>query len=109
MKRLKSHLHFLHVLKDAKTQARSALLASASDDLVKAIFDCAINTQNGNHKLTKVEKSTLKKYKDRLRALVNPKTSFKSNRKLLIKIGGFIVPLFTSILLSKIGALFNSN
>ena len=60
MVRLKSQLHFLHVLKDAKPQARRALLASASDDLIKAIMECAINTLNGNHNLTKGEKASWK-------------------------------------------------
>ena len=58
MNRLKSQLHFLHVLKDAKPQARRALLTFASDDLIKAIVECAINTLNGNHKLTKDEKAS---------------------------------------------------
>ena len=57
MNRLKSQLHFLHVLKDAKPQARRALLTSASDDLIKPIVECAINTLNGGHKVTKDEKS----------------------------------------------------
>lgn len=109
MNRLKSQLHFLHVLKDAKPQARRALLASADDELVKAIVECAINTLNGNHKLTKDEKSKLKKYKNRLRALVNPKISFKSKRKLLVQKGGFIVPLLASVLSGVIGALINNN
>jgi len=80
MNRLKSQPHFLHVLKDAKPQARRALLASADDELIKAVVECAINTLNGNHKLTKDEKRKLKKYKYKLRALVNPKISFKSKR-----------------------------
>jgi hypothetical protein len=81
MIRLKSQLHFLHDLKDVKPQARRALLASASDDLIKAIVECAINTgsQNVNHLLTKDEKRKLQKYKNRLRALVNTKISFKIN------------------------------
>ena len=53
---LKSQLHFPHVLKDAKPQGRRALLATIDDDLMKLIVECAINT-NGNHKLTKDEKS----------------------------------------------------
>ena len=55
--RLKSQLHFLHVLKDAKPKARRALLTSATDELIKAFVECAINTLNGNHKLTKDEKN----------------------------------------------------
>jgi hypothetical protein len=105
MNRLKSQLHFLHVLKDAKPQARRVLLTSANDGLIKAIVECAINTLNGNHKLTKEDKSKLIKYKSRLRALLNPKISFKSKRKLLIQKGGVIVPLHTSILTSVIGNL----
>jgi hypothetical protein len=109
MNLLKSQLHFLHVLKDSKPQARRALLASASDELIKAIVECAINTLNGNHKLNKNERTTLSKYKSRLRALVNPKISFKSKRRLLIQKGGFIVPLLTSILSSVIGTLITNN
>ena len=107
MIRLQSQLHFLHV-KDAKPQARRALLASASDDLIKAIVECAINTLNCNHKLTKDEKSKLQKYKNRLRALVNPKISFKSKRKLLIQNGWFIVPLLTTVLSGVTGTLINN-
>jgi len=59
MNRLKSQLNFLHVLKDAKPQARRALLATADDELIKAIVECAINTINCNHKLTIDEKSKL--------------------------------------------------
>jgi len=81
MKRLKSHLHFLHALKDAKPQARRALLTSADDDVTKAFVECDMNTLNGNHKLTKEDESKLSKYKNRLRALVNPKINFKSKRK----------------------------
>ena len=109
MIRLKSRLHFLHVLKDAKLQARRALLDSTSYDLIKAIVECAINTLHGNHKLTKDKKSKLQKYKNRLRALINPKVNFKSKRKLLIQKGGFIVPLLTTILSGVIGALINNS
>ena len=52
----KSQLHFLHVLRDTEPQARRALLASADDDLIKPVVECAINTLNGNHKLTRDEK-----------------------------------------------------
>ena len=109
MNRLKSQLHFLHVLKDAKPQARRALLAFADDELIKAIVECAINTLNGNHKLTIDENSMLKKYKNRLRALVNPKISFNSKRKLLVQKGVFIVPLLASVLSGVIVSLINNN
>jgi hypothetical protein len=108
MNRFKSQYYSLHVLKDAKPQARRALLTTANDELITAIVELAINTLNGNHKLTKEDKSKLTKYKSRLRALVNPKISFKNKRKLLIQ-KGFIVPLLTSILTSVIGTLISGN
>jgi len=109
MNRLKSQLHFLHVLKYAKPQAIRALLTSASNDLIKAIVECATNTLNGNHLLTKDEKSKLSKYTNRLRALVNPNISFKSQRKFLVQKGEFIIPLLKSILSSVIGAIVSNN
>jgi hypothetical protein len=51
----------------------------------------------------------LQKYKNRLRALVNPNISFKSKRKFLIQNGGFIVPLLTAVLSGVIGAIINNN
>jgi len=84
---LKSQLHFLHVLNDAKPKARRSLLASASDDLIKAIAECVINILNGNHKLTKDENSKLQNCKNRLRGLLKAKISFKCKRKFLIQKG----------------------
>jgi len=98
MNQLKSQLHFLHLLKDAKFQARRVLHASACDDLIKAIVECAINTLNGNHKIIKREKSKLSKHKNHLDALIDPKIIFKSKWELLIHKGVFIVPLLTNIL-----------
>jgi len=83
MNRLKLQLNFLHALKVAKTQARCTVPASEDDELIKAIVECAINTLNGNHKLNYGKNSKLKKYKNRLRALENPKISMKSRRKVL--------------------------
>jgi len=51
----------------------------------------------------------LHKYKNRLRAQVNPNVSSKSNRKILIQKGGIIVPLLTNIVSGVIGALINNN
>ena len=60
------------------------------------------------HKLTKGEESKLKKYKNRLRALVDAKISFKIKRKLLVQKGGFTFPLIASVLSGVIGALIKN-
>jgi hypothetical protein len=97
------------VLKDAKPQARRALLATADDEFIKSIVECAINTLNGNHKLTKEDKNKLSKYKNRLRSLVNSKITFKNERKLIVQKGGFIIPLLTIILTGVVGTLISGN
>ena len=60
MNRLKSHLNFLHIVKDAKSQARRSLLASASDDMLVDIVEYAKNTLNGNRELTKTKTANCK-------------------------------------------------
>jgi hypothetical protein len=105
MNRLNSHLHFLHVLKDAKPQVRRALLASAAESYCRVCY----KSSNGIHKLTIDEKRKLKKYNNYLRALVNPKFNFKRKRKLVVQKGVFIVPLLGSVLSGVIGSLINNN
>ena len=100
--RFKSQLHFLHVLKDAKPEARRALLA-CGDKLIKATVECATNTLNGNHKLTKNGNSKLKKYNKNHLGMLVTKISFKSKRKLLVQKDGFTVPLLASALSGVIG------
>jgi hypothetical protein len=107
--RFKSVINFLHVLKDAKPQTKRVLLESASDNLIKEIVECAINTQNGNHKVSKEGKGKLSNYKNRLRTLINQKISFNCNSKRFAQRGRFIVPLVTSILSGVEGATINNN
>jgi len=79
MNRLTTQLHFIQGIKDAKPQATRALLASAGEDLIKALVQCAIKSLDGNHSLSKEENSTLSKYKNRLRVLIDPKLVSKVN------------------------------
>ena len=105
---LKSQLHFLHVLKNAKPQARCTVLTSADDNPITAMVECAMNTLNGNHKLFKGDKNKLSKYKNRLRASVNPKISFKSKRKRNSE-RRVKIPLLTSILSDVVGTQISGN
>jgi hypothetical protein len=96
------------VLKDAKPQARRALLTSASDELKKLLLNALLIREMGILKYLQ-KKNKLSKYNGKLRALDNLKISFKSKRKLLIQRGGFIFPLLTSTLSGVIGALMNND
>ena len=109
MSRLRLQLHFLHVLKDPKPQARRVLLASADEELIKPIVEYELNTLNGNHKLTKEENSKFEKYENRLRELIDLKICLKSKRKLLVQKGRFIVLLLASVLSGVVGSLISNN
>jgi len=62
----------------------------------------------GGNELTIYERSNLKKYRNRLIALVNLKVSFQSKRKLIVQNGGLIVPNLTFVLSYVIGSLLNN-
>ena len=64
---------------------------------------------NGNHNLSNEEKSKLRKYKNSLRALIDPKISFKSKRKLLVQKRGFIVPFLASVSSGVMGSVISNN
>ena len=51
----------------------------------------------------------MRKYKNRLRGLVDTKISFKRKSKLLVQRGAFIVSLLASVLLGVRGSLINNN
>ena len=59
--------------------------------------------------INKRREKQIEKYKSRLRALINPKISFKSKRKFLVQKGGFMVPLLASVLSGVIGSLISNN
>lgn len=107
MKRLKSNVHELHVLRKARPVARRAILKTASDDLIKTLIECVLNTLNGNHPIRASVKNKLLPYKKYLRKIANGGISLKKKRKLIIQKGGFLIPLLTSILSGVIGSLIS--
>ena len=98
MNLLKLQLHFLRVLKEVNQNPDARYLHLQNYEFIKAIVYCVMNTLNVNHRLTIDENSKLKKYKNWLGGLVNPKICFKSKRKRLVQNGGFIFPLLLRVL-----------
>lgn len=92
----------LFVLKNASPKLRKAILLSAPDELIKAIYEIAFNILSGNHQINTKAKGDLKKYKKHLRKLVQPSRSLASKRKVLVQNGGSFIPYLLSAVLSGI-------
>lgn len=102
LKRLKENRHILFVLRKASPKLRKAILLTAPDDLIKAIYEIAFNILAGNHKINGKAKANLKKYKNHLRNLVKPSRSLALKRKVLVQNGGSFLPHLLSAVLSGI-------
>lgn len=109
MKRLMANKHILHVLKNCSTQMRKALLKASSSEVIKTLGEIALNTLNGNSKITKHCKRKLKKYKRELRKIACSKLKLSSKRKILVQKGGFLPVLIGSVLSGLIGQIINLN
>lgn len=109
-KRVKKHLDTLRVLKTAKPKLRQSVLASADNDLIHCLCECAHNVLNGNVKLSPGQKKILGKHKKPIRDLASKKTALKKKRRILVQKGGFLPALLAPIIgiaTSLIGGLLN--
>lgn len=105
MNRLKKHKHILHVLKTSNSTVRKSILNAANPELVKIICEICMNILNGNVKISKKFKNSLKKYKDSLRKIASPRTNLKFKKQLLVQKGGFLPTLLGALLSGVIGTL----
>lgn len=103
--RLRRNLTLLKMLVTASPQHRKAILCTASDDLVAAISEIALNTLKGNVPISERQFQVLKKKRHIIKKLSNKRTSLVSKKRLVKQSGGFIgallgiaIPLITSLL-----------
>ena len=70
------------------------------------ICECTINIINRNIKVSDQEKRKINRNCDKIRELVNPKTSQKKRKRILVQEGGaFLAPLFALVLGGLVGPL----
>ena len=106
--RLRRNLALLKMLVTASPQQRKAILCAASDDLVAAISEIALNTLKGNVPISESQFRVLKKKQQLIKKLSSKRGSIYSKKKLVKQSGGFIgallgiaIPLITSLLSGK--------
>ena len=75
-------------------------------DTIKVICECTINIINRNIKVSNWEKRKTNRNRDKIRKLVNPRTSKKKKKEILVQEGGaFLAPLLAPVLGSLVGPL----
>jgi hypothetical protein len=77
-----------------------SLLKAAPDAVIKTLCNAAYNLTNGSVRLTNNQKRFFRKYKIPITELVQPATSIRRKRNLLVQRGGgfFIPALLTAVL-----------
>ena len=97
-KNIKKNLPMLIVLHCFKAQ-KEELLKHLKLDTVKVICECTINIINRNAKASDQENRKINRNRDKIRELVNLKTSQKKRKKILVQEGGaFLTPLLATVL-----------
>jgi hypothetical protein len=105
MKRVIKYLPVLQVLQSHQIDKKTKQALLQSSQLIRVICECCLNILKGNVKLSKREKSRLKRHRLLLRRLAERKP-LKSKQNLLQHGGGAFLPLLLAPIISAItGAL----
>jgi hypothetical protein len=103
-RRLKDQKALLKMLAKADSKERKKLLNGASDETVKCICECALNTLRRNVPLTEDQLRRLRRHKHTLRYLADRRVSLPNKRKKVKQAGGFLIPLLLPIIGSILAA-----
>jgi len=98
MKRVKTNYHTLQVLKTADQKLRKAIISKCNKEVVHCISECILNVQYGNIKLTGCDTRKLQKHKSALRKVSDMRVPLSAKKKIIVKRGGFLLPLLSAIL-----------
>jgi predicted nucleic acid-binding protein len=103
-RRLKDQKALLKMLAKVDSKERKKLLSGASDETVKCICECALNTLKRNVKLTEDQFRRLRRHKHTLRFLADRRVSLSNKKKKVKQAGGFLIPLLVPIIGSILAA-----
>ena len=106
MKRIKSNLYKLHVLKDAKPKLHKAIISNCDKELIHTISECVLNVLRGNVNLTDCQKR-LRKFKGSLREVIDKRVPLSRKKRLINQRGGFLIPLISAVLPTLASLIYN--
>ena len=106
MRRIKVHYHELQVLKKARPKLRKAIFSNCNKDLLHSISECVLNVLNGNIRVSDCAKRKLESFISSLRSLVDRRVPLVSRIRVIIQLGGFLLPLLSAVLPTLSSLLF---
>ena len=95
---IKKNLSMLIALHCSSKAQRKELIKNLKPDTVKAICECTIDIIDRNIKGSHQEKRKVNRYGDKIRELVNPKTSQKKRK--VIFLNPLLAPVLGSLVVS---------
>ena len=93
MKRLLANKKELLIIANAKPPLAKRMLATSSDDVIKALTELVLNLLSGKIRLTPAKKLRFKRYKTKMRKLVDP--SPVGDKRSELQTGGFLGTLLS--------------
>jgi len=97
----------MEVLKTADPKLRKAIISKCNQEIVKNISECVLNVLNGNIKLIGCDTRKLQKHKAELRKVSDRRVPL-SKKKLIVQLGGFLLPLLSAILPTLASLIFRN-
>jgi len=94
---VKSKYHALHVLRTAEPKLRKAIISNCNKELVNSIIECILNVLKGNVKLAGCNTRKLRKHKVTLRKVADKRVPLATKKRLIIRRGGFLIPLLSTV------------
>jgi len=104
-RRLKDQKELLKMLAKVGPKERKKLLAGASEETVKCICECALNTLKSNVSLNEDQFRKLRRHKHTLRYLADRRVSLSNKKKKVKQAGGFLIPLLVPIIGTILAAI----
>ena len=93
MKRLLANKKELLIIAKAKPSLAKRMLATSSDDIIKALTELVLNILSGKIRLTPSKKLRFKPYKTKMRKLADP--SSVGEKRSQLQVGGFLGALLS--------------
>jgi len=108
MKRIRLTYYTLYVLKATDPKLRKAIIAKCNQETLKSICECDLNVLRGNIPLRPCSERMLKTYRNSILKAADKSVFLSAKRKVILRRGGFLIPLLFAILQTLHGLLFRS-
>jgi hypothetical protein len=98
----------LQLLQKSKPRERVSILQGVDNKMIRLISEMALNTLQGNIRLSPKQRKHLQRYKQILRSLADKRTRVGEKRRIIIRQKGGFLPILLPIIANAVGGLLGS-